>query len=215
MKKIIISLLVLGALGGAGYYFTTDAATSATDASPVKAASNVAQPPVVKPSAAPVPAKVVVEAPKPTAAPVVVKTVTSAAPNPVAAAPAPASPRAELATLLPELTRLIDIQDYETLMQDFVPPEELNALLASVGRPGQPMALGELVGHMRQDPAMAQKMAGAAQFLTFLQSQTPTMDPSGESASYKMPRPFKGQDSIHFVKIDGNWYVKDSVPFFR
>ncbi len=215
MKKIIIGLLVLGALGGAGYYFTTDAASPATEVGPAKTVSIAVQPPTAKPSPAPAPTKIILEAPKPTAAPEVVKTLAASTPRPAATTPAPTSPRAELATFLPELTRLIDVQDYETLMQDFVPPEELNALLASVGRPGQPMALAELVGHMRQDPGMTQKMAGASQFLTYLQTQTPTMDATGEKASYKMPQSFKGQDSIHFVKIDGNWYVKDSIQFFR
>jgi len=68
-------------------------------------------------------------------------------------------------------------------MQDFMPPDELDAMLADLGQPGQPMTLVDLANRMRQDPGMAQKMATASQFLGYLQTQTPTFDETGEMAS--------------------------------
>jgi hypothetical protein len=111
--------------------------------------------------------------------------------------------------------RLIDAQDFETLMQDFMPPDELNTLLTSVGSPGQPMPLAALAERMRQNPKVMQQMAGASQFLSYLQTQTPTFDATGESASYPMPTVVNGQNSINFVKVGGYWYVKNGVQFFK
>jgi hypothetical protein len=109
----------------------------------------------------------------------------------------------------------MDAQDYEILMQDFMPPDELNAMLVDVGQPGQPMALSDLADHMRQNPAMVQKMAAAAQFMGYLQTQTPEFDEAGTSASFKMPTIINGHDKIVFVKVEGNWYVKDGREYFK
>jgi hypothetical protein len=225
MKKIILALLAIGALGTLAYYASTSntnvapaamtvSAEAPTPAAPTPPAinkeANAPQPAAPVTRSQPIPAPVMetrqVAPPMPAIAP---------APTPAADQPEAPSPRAELATAIPELARLMGTQDYETLMQDFMPPEELDAMLADLGQPGQPMTLTDLADRMRQNPTMTQKMASASQFMVYLQTQTPTFDETGENASYKMPVVINGMDSINFVKVDGNWYVKNGRQFFR
>jgi len=219
MKKIILALLAVGALSAIAYYASQPsvsvaetAVTAAITASkPVASATPQVASPMVKPVvpvATPPPAPVVEVTP---VAPAV-----AAAPQSTASQPGPSSPRTELATTIPELARLIDAQDFETLMQDFMPPDELTALLASVGPPGQPMTLESLASRMRQNPRIMQQMAGASQTMAYLQTQTPIYDATGENASYPRPPMFtNGPASINFVKVGGYWYVKDGVQFFK
>ena len=215
MKKTILALLAVGAFSAIAFYAsqsTTPTPTAEVAVVPApatsKPASSVAQP-VVKPV---VPAVVPPSAPVVQVAPVAP---VAAAPQPAASQAGSASLRTELATTIPELARLIDAQDFETLMQDFMPPDELSALLASVGTPGAPMTLETLAGRMRQNPKVMQQMANASKFMAFLQTQTPTFDPSGESASYPIPKVVNGQNTINFVKVGGYWYVKNGVQFFK
>jgi len=212
MKNTLLALLAFGALVAAAFYVfksEPEATTSAPAKTASASSSGVVLPTATSPIKPPAPAPVPV--------PVVKKVInTPAAQVPTSTADKPeTSPRAELSTMIPELARLIDAQDYETLMQDFMPPEELDALLANAGQPGQPMALPELANRMRQNPRIAQQMAAASQFLAFLQTQTPTYDETGEKASYPISRIVNGQNTINFVKENGNWYVKNGSQFFR
>jgi len=201
MKKSIIVIIAIGAFSAAYFYASQTPPAEAVTAPTAVASAATAR--VVLPVAKPV-------APAITAPASIVRVSQSMADN-----LAPPSPRNELTTTIPELVRLISAQDFETLMQDFMPPDELDALLVADGQPGQPMTLPVLANLMRQNPKVMQQMAGAAQFLTYLQTQTPTFDATGESASYPLPKGINGMDSINFVKVGGNWYVKNGVQFFK
>jgi hypothetical protein len=220
MKKIILIVLVAVILAAGAFYVSQPESSTAIVApasSAIKPMASVVAPlikpvtPTAKPVAPAASPAVVLDTKliPPTPAPVV------QAAKPLAENPAARSPRTELATTIPELARLIDAQDFETLMQDFMPPEELNLLLAKSGQPGPPMLLTELANRMSQNPKVMRQMEAASQFLKYLQTQTPTFDASGESASYPTRQVVNGQTSITFVKVDGNWYVKNGAQFFR
>jgi hypothetical protein len=215
MKKIIFAIVAVGAISAIIFHFSQTPssvpATVATSATTVNAPVASVALPVVKP-VAPSSAPLAVDEAKPVG-PTPATTVTAA--QAAASQSEWPSPRAELATTIPELVRLIDAQDFETLMQDFMPPDELNALLASVGTPGQPMPLGVLAERMRQNPRVMQQMAAAAQFLNYVQTQTPIFDATGNIASYPMGKVINGQNSLTFVKVGGYWYVKNGVQFFK
>ncbi len=208
MKKIILALILIGVIGAVAFYAVSSNSPDQSANSPDTKTKTAAT------ATASAPARISPLAPITPQSPIS-KTPTTVTQPSAAAKPSTPSPRAELATIIPELARLMNSQDYEILMQDFMPPEELNAMLLDLGQPGQPMALSDLANRMRQDPAMVQKMAAASQFMGYLQTQTPIFDESGQSASYPMPRAVNGKTSMEFVKIDGYWYVKDSREYFR
>jgi hypothetical protein len=212
MKKIILIILVFGAISAVAFYASKSQPNDTADATTAPASKPIAS--VALPTAKVVPPTV---KPVDPAAPVAgTKQVgASVAAQSSANNPEAYSPRAELASTIPELVRLISAQDFETLMKDFMPPNELKDVLMVDGQPGPPIALGDLAERMRQNPNFMQEMAGAAQFLTYLQTQTPTFDATGESASYPMPNPVNGQTSITFVKVGGYWYVKNGAQFFK
>ncbi len=224
MKKIILIILAFGAISAVAFYASKSEPKDTADATAAPASKPIASlalptttTKVALPTAKPVePDANAASAPVVQAKQVdaVVASVNPTA-QPSANNPETYSPRSELATTIPELVRLIAGQDFETLMQDFMPPDELKEVLMADGQPGQPIALGDLAERMRQNPRFMQQMAGAAQFLTYLQTQTPTFDATGQSASYPMPNPVNGQSSITFVKVGGYWYVKNGALFFK
>ena len=221
MKKIILAIVLLGAVGIVAFRAARSDLSYSSDLSDRSAISPKAKTNSAATTASPT-GKMAIVAPAPIAPTALIapKSPIAKAPPAVAAAattPQSASPnpRAELATIIPELARLMDTQDFETLMQDFMPPDELDAMLADVGQPGQPMALTDLANRMRQNPVTVQKMAGAAQFMSYLQTLTPTMDETGQKASYRMPMTINGKTTVDFIKIDGNWYVQDGRQYFK
>jgi len=117
--------------------------------------------------------------------------------------------------MIPELVRLIEAQDYETLMQDFMPPDELDANAGRLGPTGPTDDAGRSGQPQRQDPGMAQKMATASQFWAISKRKHPPLTRPAKMASYPMPMVINGKSSVDFVKEAGNWYVKDGRQFFR
>jgi len=213
MKNRVLAILAVSAIGALAIYANKSASLVTVEVPAKTAGHSIPRvpPPVMTkqiemPSlASPTPAATKMAAPEPN--PVAQTLVADSLATP--------SPRAELSTMIPELARLIDAQDYETLMQDFMPPDELTAMLADCGQPGQPMALADMANRIRQDPGMVQKMAAASKFMAYLQTQTPDLDETGENASYPMPMVVNGKNTINFVKVEGNWYVKDGREYFR
>ena len=215
MKKIILAIVLLGAIGAMAFHAAWSNSSDRSNRPDLPV-----NPPIAGVKSAPSqvapPIKAALAAPVPKAPAIVPAKVAAPAPESTAAAqPIAPNPRAELATIIPELARLMETQDFENLMQDFMPRDELNAMLADVGQPGSPMALADLANRMRQDPVTVQKMAGASQFMNYLQTLTPTMDETGQKASYRMPMTVNGKTTVDFIKIDGNWYVQDGRQYFK
>jgi hypothetical protein len=167
----------------------------------------------------PAPAPKVVEAPKPAPAKVdppkpVAKTTQIAAPvlAPVAAkastAPAPAKtsdPQAELNTAFADIINLLQSGDILTAMHRYLPPDFLAKM------PPQQLAMMEQ--QLPAEMARPEAQQGIQMMITVLQSmqtQTPTMNETGDKATYQVTDPegrAPNPEPFSMKKIDGKWYV--------
>jgi hypothetical protein len=110
-------------------------------------------------------------------------------------APAPVDPQAELGTAISDLIRLAQAGDAATMFQNYIQPS------AQAGMSEQVKT--NLIYMMQNEAASPQGLME----MQFIQSSTPTMDPSGNRATYTFPAG-NPRASLSFVKVNGRWYFQ-------
>ena len=119
-------------------------------------------------------------------------------------APRPARPpalvtdaRAELSTAIPDMIQVLGNQGAVGFMKSLMTPEELAAM--------PPNAMDQIAS----DPEMAKKTQNLMTLLQTIQTFSPTMDATGERATYTLTPQLAaladGETSITFVKRNGRW----------
>ncbi len=209
-KKFTVLLLFVAIMGILLWWFTRPTAAPPprmTDAPmPVKAG---APEPMIKP----------LRIEKPSVAPVEdkpdsVKPASDSANLPVESVDLPAEPvdtQAELKTAIPDIVRLLRAGDPVDAYKTYTPPNEFNAQAAQQMQELQLQAQATAV----QDPELRQLMQKAqaeiVQAYEALEEQTPTLNATGDEATYMFAMPRTGIQPLTFVKIDGKWYIKNIV----
>jgi hypothetical protein len=121
------------------------------------------------------------------------------APQPVPvmadAAAVPSDPQADLGTAISDLIRLAQSGDAATMFQNYIQPS------AQAGMSEQ--VKSNLIYMMQNEAASPQGLME----MQFIQSSTPTMDPSGNRATYLFPAG-NPRNSLSFVKVNGRWYFQ-------
>lgn len=173
--------------------------TAAADKSAAPAATTAAAAPAAKPAAstpaasAPAAASAaVVAAAKPAA--------TVAASAPAAAKPTGPDPRADIKTAIPEAIRLLEAKDYANFIKSFMPPSQLSQM---------PIPVDQLAAMMSADPSAAAQFQTMIDVLKRIQTLTPTMDASGNKATYTLDPPAGNEKQVSLVKENGLWYLGD------
>ncbi len=108
---------------------------------------------------------------------------------------APVDPQAELGTAISDLIRLAQAGDAATMFQNYIQPS------AQAGMSEQVKT--NMIYMMQNEAASPQGLLE----MQYIQSSTPTMDPSGNRATYTFP-PGNPRGSLSLVKVNGRWYFE-------
>ncbi len=189
-RKIGLVLVVIALIAGVIWLFQKP--------TPAPAAPTVA----VAPKPAPT-----IEAPKPVAKSAVAAPVAATAAAKPAAAPAKPGndPQAELNTAIADMISLIQAQDMLTAVQRYLPPDFLAKM--------PPEEKADMEREMTvglSSPDAQQGMQMMVQVLQGMQTQTPTLNAAGDTATYQLSDPTgRATKTVPFNlrKIDGKWYV--------
>jgi len=117
---------------------------------------------------------------------------------PAATAPSGPDPRADIKTALPEAIRVLIAKDYAGFIKEFMPP-------SAAKQAG--MTPDQMAGMIAMAPQMGDSMAKLLPALQSIKDQTPTIDPTGNSATFTLSTPVENQNNITFVKENGLWYL--------
>ena len=162
-------------------------ATISAPAPETRAQYQAGKPPVVASVAAPVPAPPAATGGSPTA-PV----------SPITF-PSGADPRADLKTVIPEIMRLIKAKDYVTMFKELTPPSKLAGL--------PPGANIEVIARAAtQDSSFDTAMSEMLEELQAIAGHSPTLDDSGNKATFALIPAVGEDDEVVFVKENGLWF---------
>ena len=118
------------------------------------------------------------------------------APEPIVASSA--DPRADLATAIPDLIRLVRAGDYLAMEQRYLPPQKFARLTDGE----KALMLEEM-----QSPRMQEKMQNTLQALESIQGSTPVYNDTGEIATFT-PIALPGTPpKMTFIRLNGLWYL--------
>jgi hypothetical protein len=107
----------------------------------------------------------------------------------------PVDPQAELGTAISDLIRLAQAGDAVTMFQNYIQPSSQAGMSEQVKT--------NLIYMMQNEAASPQGVME----MQFIQSSTPTMDPSGNRATYTFPAG-NPRGSLSFVRVSGRWYFE-------
>lgn len=102
-------------------------------------------------------------------------------------------PREKVETSIAEAIRLLEAKEFETLINNFLPPDELSSLTSQV-------SMAQIIAIYEQRAPQHLKALKEAQ------KAMPTYDGDGLVATFKLAKPINGQDAVVFKKIDKFWY---------
>ncbi len=206
-KNFIVIALVVAILCLGLWWFTRSKASAPekTAVAKLPAPSQVEAPKYVAPSTIAPP--LAPPAAKPDAAPI-------AAAHPTAdSSPDPnADPQADLKTAIPDIARIKRAGDMLAFAQTYTPPDELD--------PQDIQIIQKFQAEFAKDPGLKERTQPSAeaeaQAWEALEEQTPTLNSTGDEATYTFtspPEPDAGQPvsietTIVFLIINGKWYVK-------
>ena len=106
-------------------------------------------------------------------------------------------PRESLDTVIPEVMRLLEKQDYEGLLKAFVAPKDFEKITADKPLPEFAKWFGE------------NKAEKLLKVLTAVKGTTPTLSEDKATATFELKEPLEGKRDIKFQKIDKYWYIKN------
>jgi len=116
-------------------------------------------------------------------------------------------PQAELSTAIPDMLRILGRGDFFALLQTYAPPGEL-ARIPEEERTAMLRAI------QAGDPGIQQQMRSMIAALQSIQNATPTLDATGERATYTPavnlnPNAVGNPRDLTFVKVKGRWYLRN------
>jgi len=169
-------------------------AASAPAAAPAPAVASAAAPKAGAPASMPV-------APAMKPAPTMTATTAPMPATPAASAIAATGPdpRADLATFVPEMIRMLEAKDYISFLKSSMSPSDLAQMPAG-------MSPDILLAGVSQDPGFATEMDQVLQALKAIKDQTPTLDATGNKATYTLNPPIGDHKDLSFTKENGLWY---------
>ncbi len=121
----------------------------------------------------------------------------------VSAAPADsttagADPHSDIKTLVPEVLRLLEAKDYAGFLKMTTPPSQLASL---------PVPLDQMASMLSSIPGAADELNNLVQALNQIKDKTPTLDDTGNKATFPLDPPIGDHKDISFVKEKGLWYL--------
>jgi hypothetical protein len=114
-----------------------------------------------------------------------------------------------LSTALPDIARLLRDGDFDTLMKTYMTPDKLASMSP------QDQQRMTMMSQMAQNPQVKPMFDAMADAIEGLKDQTPTMNDAGDEATYQlsppegMAPPNTPPQPVTFVKINGQWYIKN------
>jgi hypothetical protein len=108
-----------------------------------------------------------------------------------------ANPREKLSTAIPYAIKLMEKKEFETVLEQFVPPDELKKITEK-----KPMADFAKEFGQHHSPRLLK-------VLKTIKDAEPTYDETGKIAVYQLKAPDEGNKDIKFIKIDKFWYIKN------
>ncbi len=134
--------------------------------------------------------------------------ITGPAPAPAVEPTPSADPQSSLKTAIPDLVRRLRSGDRVDAYKAYTPPNEFDAQIIQQMQESQLQALAVAA----QDPAFRQILQKnqdeVAQAYEALEDQTPTLDATGDEATYEISMPGSGKGPVIFVNVDGKWYLR-------
>jgi hypothetical protein len=106
-------------------------------------------------------------------------------------------PREKLDTAVPEAIRLLEAKDYPTFLKNFLPPDDLKKITEKV-------PLDEFSKQFGENKAPRLLLV-----LRSIRDAKPTLDPSGNKATYELKEPIDRKKTIGWVKVDKHWYIQN------
>lgn len=204
MKPTTLALAL--AITGVSAWSCSKSSTPAADdkpaasaPAPATASATPAPTPVaasITPAAAPAVPKVVVATPAPVPAEAK-PAINTAAPAAPATGP---DPRLDVKTALPEAIKELEAKDYASFFKNFIPPSQVAQL------PMPPEQMAAMISSVPQAADQFNQMLSA---LKAIQAVTPTIDPSGNKATFALNPPLGNLKEVSFVKENGMWYLGD------
>ncbi|HVU37511.1 MAG TPA: hypothetical protein VHC95_04200 [Opitutales bacterium] len=205
MKPTTLALAL--AITGVSAWSCSKSSTPAADDKPAAPSSAPAAASAAPAPAAPTPAA---PAPAPTTPKPIVATPAPVKPAVVAASPAPATPapaattgpdaRLDIKTALPEAIKELEAKDYATFFKNFIPPSQVSQM------PVPPEQMAAMISSV---PGAADEFDKMLAALKQVQNLAPTIDPSGNKATFTLNPPIGEHKDISFVKENGMWYIGD------
>src|SRR5690606_27356115 len=104
-------------------------------------------------------------------------------------------PREKLETAIPEAIRLLEAKEYETMLKQFVRPDDLELIL-------QTTTLEKLA-----EGFAGEKSEKLLQALKQIEDTKPMLDESGKIATYTLKEKVGGKMTLVFEKVDKFWYI--------
>jgi hypothetical protein len=205
-QNIVIAVILIAAIA-AGACAPAEKVADAPKADTPAPAATTPPAPAVKPTP-----------PTPTPAPAVAKPAMAPVSAP-APAPAPAAdtgtastgnPQADLSTAIPDVARLMRAGDFAMLTKTYMPPDKYASMTP---QQQQQMAM---MAAMAQSPEAKPMFDALADSFASLKDQTPTYNDAKDEATYMlappagMAPPNTPPQPVTFVKINGQWYMKDN-----
>jgi hypothetical protein len=105
-------------------------------------------------------------------------------------------PREKVDTAIAEAIRLLEAKDYAGLLKNFVPPDDLKMMTATVTIDEAGKRFGE-----GKAPRLLKALKEA-------KTVKPTMDGSGNKATFTFKESIDGKKDIVFAKIGKYWYIE-------
>lgn len=106
-------------------------------------------------------------------------------------------PREELATAIPEMIRLLEAEEYETLITSFASPEDLKRIT-------EQRSIDEIVKGFREGRAQT-----LLAILKAINGQKPELDEAGTTATFTHGVKQAPRETIAFKKIGKYWYIQN------
>ncbi len=190
-RKHILGLVCLLLAGGLAYWLLTPPAAEAlpktrSSTPKVSEEAKMPTPTVAAPSRAP-------QVAAPVAQPVRV------AVSPPATNPIPVDPHTDLSTAIPDFVRMVESGDYVGVLENYfqLPPN---------------VTAEQFLAQLQRDPGFPQLVQRVLGAVRATQTLTPTLNDSGDVATYKLDAPVDEVGTVRWKKVNGNWYMDGLNP---
>ncbi len=120
-----------------------------------------------------------------------------------------ADSQASLKSAIPDLVRRLRTGDRVDAFKAYTPPNEYDDRRIQQMQGLELQALGVAAEDSAFHQIYQKNLDDVTRAFTALEDQTPTLNASGDEATYELSLPGRGKTPLTFVNISGKWYIKN------